>query len=108
MKRNPKLNLGDIVESIDAINGYINNFTENDFFRDTQAQDAVIRRLEIIGEAVKNLDEEFRQSYPNIPWKSMAGMRDVLTHEYFGIDLHRIWLTIKRDLPVIEEILKKI
>ena len=58
MKRNPKLYLGDIVESIDDINGYINTFTEDDFFQDTQAQDAVIRRLEIIGEAVKNLDEE--------------------------------------------------
>ena len=108
MRRNPKLYLGDIVESIDAINRYINNFTEEDFFQDTQAQDAVIRRLEIIGEAVKNLDEEFRQLYSNIPWKSIAGMRDVLIHEYFGVDLHRIWLTIKRDLPAIEGMMKKI
>lgn len=72
MKRNPKLYLGDIVESIDDINGYINTFTEDDFFQDTQAQDAVIRRLEVIGEVVKNLDEEFRQShipiYPGKVW----------------------------------------
>ncbi|HPZ81437.1 MAG TPA: DUF86 domain-containing protein [Candidatus Atribacteria bacterium] len=62
-----------------------------------------MRRLEIIGEAAKSLEEEFRQRYPELPWKSMAGMRDVLTHQYFGVDLHRVWLTIKDDLPAIKQ-----
>ncbi|HOQ51238.1 MAG TPA: DUF86 domain-containing protein [Candidatus Atribacteria bacterium] len=62
-----------------------------------------MRRLEIIGEAAKSLEEEFRQRYPELPWKSMAGMRDVLIHQYFGVDLHRVWLTIKDDLPTIKQ-----
>jgi uncharacterized protein with HEPN domain len=61
-------------------------------------QDAVLRRLEIIGEAVKNLDEDFKNRYPEIPWKKIAGLRDVLIHEYFGVSLKRIWRVIKIDL----------
>lgn len=74
MKRNRKLYLYDIHESIIAIEEYVQNLTENEFYSNRQVQDAVIRRLEIIGEAVKNLDADFRNKYPQVSWKKIAGM----------------------------------
>jgi uncharacterized protein with HEPN domain len=75
-------------------------------------QDAVIRRLEIIGEAVKNLPPDFKERYTNIPWQQIAGMRDVLIHEYFGVDLNLTWQTVREDIPSLksklEEILRQI
>ena len=103
VRRNPRLYLKDILSSINAIDEYTRNMSEADFYQNGQVQDAVLRRLEIIGEAAKSLEEEFRQRYPELPWKSMAGMRDVLIHQYFGVDLHRVWLTIKDDLPAIKQ-----
>lgn len=99
MKRNRKLYLYDIHESIIAIEEYVQNLTENEFYSNRQVQDAVIRRLEIIGEAVKNLDADFRNKYPQVSWKKIAGMRDIIAHEYFGVRLDRIWDVIKQDLP---------
>lgn len=68
-------------------------------------QDAVTRRLEIIGEAAKNVDTDFRSKYPQIPWKKIAGMRDIIAHEYFGVRLDRIWDVVKEDLPELREII---
>ena len=91
MKRDIKLYLHDIRESILAIEDYIGALTEDDFYKSRQVQDAVLRRLEVIGEAVKNIDDHFRNRYPDIPWKKIAGMRDVVIHEYFGVSLKRVW-----------------
>jgi len=99
MKRNMKLYLQDIWESILAIEGYTQNLSEDEFYSNCQVQDAVVRRLEIIGEAVKNIDDEFRDEYPQIPWKKIAGMRDIIAHEYFGVKLDRVWDVVKKDLP---------
>ncbi len=66
------------------------------------AQAGVIREIEIIGEATKRLTEEFKGKYPNIPWKKMAGMRDKLIHDYFGVDVDAVWDTVKQDIPVLE------
>ncbi len=73
--------------------------TEEKFYKTRRVQDAVLRRLEIIGEAAKKMDENFKGQYADIPWKKIAGMRDILTHEYFGANLKRVWLIIKEDLP---------
>ena len=62
-------------------------------------QDAVIRRLEIIGEAVKNIPFSFRKEYPKIPWKKISGLRDILIHEYFGVDMRLVWRITKKDMP---------
>jgi len=64
----------------------------------SQIQDAVFRRLEIIGEAVKNLPQEFIDKYPEIPWKKIAGIRNILIHEYFGVNLERTWKVVKEDI----------
>lgn len=103
MKRNIKLYLQDIWESILAIEEYVHVLTEEEFYRNRQVQDAVVRRLEIIGEAVKNIDDDFRNKYQDIPWKKIAGMRDVVIHEYFGVKLKRVWDVVKKDLPDLKQ-----
>ncbi len=109
MKKEPKVFLGHICESIDHIEKYIASFSYIQFIKNPQLQDAVVRRLEIIGEATKNLPQEFRNKYPEIPWKFMAGTRDVMSHEYFGVDFMMIWNIIKKELPSLKiKILKLI
>jgi uncharacterized protein with HEPN domain len=66
-------------------------------------QDGVIRQLEIIGEAVKSISDIIKNEYDNIPWKDFAGMRDVLIHHYFGVDLEEVWITVQNDIPVLKE-----
>lgn len=100
--------LRDILESISAIEDYVKDLSEGDFFTDQEKQDAVIRRLEIIGEATKNLDEDFKNKHSDIPWRKMAGMRDVLIHEYFGVNVSRVWQVIKDSLPSLKDNLIKI
>lgn len=69
------------------------------FLRDDMVQDAVIRNFEIIGEAAKRIDEVYRAAHPDIPWQALAGLRDVLIHQYEGIDLERVWVMVENDLP---------
>ncbi|MBI5753651.1 DUF86 domain-containing protein [Candidatus Peregrinibacteria bacterium] len=102
MKKEPKVFLEHINNSINHIEKYIASFSYEQFSKNSQLQDAVVRRLEIIGEATKNLPEEFRKKYPEIPWKLMAGTRDVMSHEYFGIDFIMIWNIIKKELPELK------
>ena len=76
---------------------------EESFFSEKMIQDAVIRNLEIIGEAVKNISQETRDKNPDIPWKQIAGLRDILIHQYFGVDLDTVWLVVKNRLPLLVE-----
>lgn len=108
MKRDVRLYLQDMWESILAIEEYTGALAEEDFYSNRQVQDAIVRRLEIIGEAVKNIDENFKNKYSDIPWKKIAGMRDVIAHEYFGVKLERIWEVVKTDVPDLKKRIMKI
>ena|SRR3989338_1638868 len=99
----PTVYLNDILESIEKIENYLDGLTAMSFENNSAMQDAVMRRLEIIGEAVKHLPEEMKNIYPNILWKDIAGMRDVLIHEYAGVQIERVWRTAKDDLPSLKQ-----
>ncbi len=103
MKKDNRIFLQHILECIDKIEEFTNKISENDFMKSVQIQDAVIRRLEIIGEAAKNLSSNFRQKHPHIPWNQMARMRDKLIHGYFGVDLMTVWEVIEEDLPDLKK-----
>ena len=107
MKRD-KPYLQHIYDSICDIEQFTRDVSQGQFFENKEKQYAVIRALEIIGEATKNISRQLRATYPKMPWKTMAGMRDKLIHEYFGVKLERLWEVIQKDLPALKEQISQI
>ena len=103
MKKDVQVYIDDVLECIDKVEEYTEGVGEGEFYESTQIQDAVIRRLEIIGEAIKNIPVDFREQYPDIPWRKIAGMRDVLIHGYAGVNLLRVWRVVIDDLPDLKK-----
>lgn len=106
MSRDYKVFLEDIQESISKIQAYTANLSFAELKLDNKTLDAVVRNLEIIGEAVKNIPENIRIQYASIEWKKISGLRDMLIHEYFGIDAAIIWDIIQNKLPALQKELK--
>lgn len=108
--KDERVYLGHIRDAINDIKSYA-AVGQAAFLLDRMRQDAVIRKLEIIGEAVKRISETTRARRPEIPWKQIAGMRDRLTHDYFGVDLGLVWRVVERDLhaldAAVEELLSR-
>ncbi len=98
----------DIVESITMIEEFVSGLSYENFRKDEKTAYAVVRALEIIGEAVKNMPSAVKNRYPEIPWKEMSAMRDKLIHAYFGVDLSVVWKTIKEELPPLKPLFEKI
>lgn len=103
MKKNPRVYLTHIVDSITLLESYLKGVTEEEFYHSQEKQDLAVRRLEVIGEATKNIPLEFRQLHPTIPWKQIAGMRDVLIHDYDDVDNLVVWKTVKQFIPTLKK-----
>lgn len=98
----------DIKEAIKRIEEYLDGLTFEKFLKDVKSQDAVVRNLEIIGEAAKGVSDDLTRKYSNIPWKKLSGVRDRLIHHYFGVNLDIIWGIAKEDLPGLAAEIDKI
>jgi len=108
MKRDYKLYINDIKESIKQIEEYLKDISEEQFKKDKKLQDAVIRRIEIIGEASRNIPRALKEKNKHVPWFKMVQYRDFIVHSYFEASLRRIWVTATTELNEIKEAIKKI
>ena len=95
--------LNHILDAIRDIEDSTKNITKKEFIRNKDTKDENVRRLEIIGEAVKNISENLKKKYSDIKWRQIAGMRDKLIHHYFGVDFDAVWKVIKKDIPELKE-----
>ena len=107
-KRDPRLFIKDIIAAIESIETFVGDMTLEELEADEKTSSAVIRKFEIIGEAVKYMPDNVKEKYEDIQWKSMAGMRDRLIHAYFGIDYNLVWAAIKTEIPKLKPKLRKV
>lgn len=107
MKREYRLFVKDVLEAMEKIEEFIGDLDYEEFVKDDKTASAVVRKLEIIGEASKNIPKFVKQKY-ELPWRDMAGMRDKISHAYFGIDYEIVWKVVKEKLPEVRPVIRKI
>lgn len=107
MKKDPRVFLAQILECSERVAKYTTE-GKKAFLADRMIQDAVIRNFEVIGEAAKRVPEEYRQGRREIPWRGLAAFRDVLIHQYEGVDLQEVWRVIEKELPTLEAAIKRV
>ncbi len=110
-KKDPRVRIAHILDSIDAVESYLGGMTPETFTKDAKTQDAVTRRLEIIGEAVKSLDSlapDLLAGHPEVPWKSIKGMREKLAHDYDTVSVTILWNTATRELPLLRDAVRSL
>ena len=108
MKRKVFLYIKDIIRNMRDTEEFVGEMSYDDFAGDKKTFNAVVRSLEIIGEAAKNVSGDIREKYPTVPWKEMAGMRDKVIHAYFGVDREAVWIAVKDRIPEILPVMEKI
>lgn len=108
MKRDDTVYLRHILDAIELIREYTKGMSENEFLANTMAHDAVVRQIEIIGEAARNISDEFKDKHPKLPWGKMVGIRNKIIHEYFNVNYAIVWDTVNDDLPFLKKSIKQI
>ncbi len=107
MTKDPRVYLAHILECVQKIERFTADGRER-FFQDEMVQDAVLRNFEVIGEAAKRLDDAYRKAHPEIPWRALAGLREVLIHQYEGVDLEKVWAIVESELPRLREAIARL
>jgi uncharacterized protein with HEPN domain len=108
MKKDDTVYLLHILDAIGSIEEYTKGMSENEFLSNSMAHDAVVRQIEIIGEAARNVSDEFQEKHSKLPWGKMTGIRNKIIHEYFNVNYAIVWDTVKDDLPLLKKAIKKI
>lgn len=108
MSRNVLIYINDILENMRDAEQFTEGMSYEQFLTDKKTWNAVLRSIEVIGEATKNIPDDVRASYPQVPWKEMAGMRDKVIHFYFGVDREVVWLVVKERIPALRPSIEQI